>query len=99
MAAGASVEPHGRELFLAHSCSPRISVKYGRKFRRFSISATDLPFSNNAPVGQTWTHLPQLVQVSDEPQGSFKSVTTCEPMPRPITSHTRTQRVQRMQRL
>jgi hypothetical protein len=66
------------------------------------------PFSNSAPVGQTCTHLPQLVQVVDSPHGVPRSVTTRASMPRPITSqvwapsissHTRTQRVHMTQRL
>ena len=38
-------------------------------------AATARPFSNRAPVGQTWTHLPQLVQVVDSPHGVPRSVT------------------------
>ncbi len=41
----------------------------GRKFVSFFISATVAPFSNNAPVGQTRTHFPHDVQLSDAPQG------------------------------
>ena len=39
-------------------------------------SATERPFSNKAPVGHTWTHLPQLVQVVDTPHGVPMSVMT-----------------------
>src|SRR5437899_1601961 len=97
-----------RRYTIFHSFSFRINVRYGRNWRRFIISATERPFSNSAPVGQTCTHFPQVVQVSDDPHGSFKSVMTLASMPRPITSQvcapsissqTRTQRVHRMQRL
>ena len=66
------------------------------------------PFSNSAPVGQTWTHLPQLVQVGDSPHGMPMSVWTRVSRPRCMTSHvwapsissqTRTQRRHRMHRL
>ena len=33
------------------------------------LSAMDRPFSKSAPVGQTCTHLPQLVHVVDSPHG------------------------------
>ena len=61
-----------------------------------------------APVGQACTHLPHEVQVGDSPHGWFRSVITRAMVPRPatsqvcapsISSQTRTQRVQRMQRL
>ena len=68
---------------LTHLRSSRISVRYGRNCRRLAISATALPFSNSAPVGQTWTHLPQPVQVSAAPQGWFRSVMTRHSTPRP----------------
>ena len=54
------------------------------------------------------THLPQEVQVSESPHGSFMSEMTIERPPRPATffvpapsmyQQTRTQRVHRMQRL
>ena len=48
---------------------PVIKVRYGKEVLRFDISATDLPFSNSAPVGHTCTHLPQLVQSSTSPHG------------------------------
>ena len=92
----------------ASANNQHILGRLGRNWRRFIISATDRPFSNNAPVGQTCTHLPHVVQVSDDPHGSFKSVMTFASMPRPITSqvcapsissHTRTQRVHSTQRL
>ena len=60
-----------------------------------------------APVGQTRTHLPQEVQLSDVPHGWFRSEMISQAMPRPERSHvcapstswqTLTQRVQRMQR-
>ena len=41
----------------------------------FTISSTAKPFSAMAPVGQTCTHLPQLVQLGDSPQGRFMSQT------------------------
>ena len=80
VAAGAAVQPDGRDLRLAtHSRSSRISVRYGRNWRRLVISATDLPFSNSAPVGQTCTHLPQLgAGFATSPQGWFRSVMTCD---------------------
>ena len=72
------------------------------------ISSTAAPFSAIAPVGHTCTHLPQLVQVVDSPQGWLRSHTSMERMPREHTSQTcapstsaqtLTQRVQRMHRL
>ncbi len=66
------------------------------------------PFPKSAPVGQTWTHLPQLVHVVELPHGVPRSLTSRALTPRPImshvwapsiSSHTRTQRVHRMQRL
>ena len=75
----------------------------------FTISSTAKPFSASAPVGQTCTHLPQLVQLRRlRPTGWFMSLTIMQRMPRELTSQTcapstsaqtRTQRVQRMQRL
>ena len=71
-------------------------------------AATGRPFSKSAPVGQTWTHFPQLVQVGDSPHGIPMSVWTRVSRPRcmtsqvwapSISSQTRTQRRQRMQRL
>jgi hypothetical protein len=73
-----------------------------------TISPTEVPCLTKAPVGQTCTHLPQLVQVSLSPQGLARSVMTWQPLPRPmmsqvwapsISSQTRTQRVQSTQRL
>ena len=85
------------------------AARYGRNGRRSLLpSAIERPFSNSAPVGQTWTHLPQLVQVVDSPHGVPMSVTTRASMPEPITSQvwapsissqTRTQRMHMMQRL
>ena len=75
---------------------------------RLVISSTAWPFSTSAPVGQTWTHLPQLVQDWDSPHGRLSSATSIELMPRAemsqtcapsISSQTRTHREQRMQRL
>ena len=75
---------------------------------RLVISSTAWPFSTSAPVGQTCTHLPQLVQDRASPQGRSSSATSIELMPRAemsqtcapsISSHTRTQREHRMQRL
>src|SRR5581483_10495530 len=92
----------------SHRGRSRIASSDGTSPRFLIISVTALPFSNRAPVGQTLTHLPQLVQVSESPQGWFKSVMTRASVPRPMTSQvcapstssqTRTQRVQRMQRL
>ncbi len=54
-------------MFSSHQVSSRAGIA-----RRFTISATDRPFSKSAPVGQTCTHLPQPVQVSDDPQGSIE---------------------------
>src|ERR1019366_7460644 len=76
--------------------------------RSRSISPTVEPLLNSAPVGQDMTHLPHLVQVSDVPHGWFRSVMMRALPPRPetflvpapsICQHTRTQRVQRIQRL
>ena len=87
----------------------RTSCRYGRNGRRSLLpSAMERPFSNSAPVGQTWTHLPQLVQVVDSPHGVPMSVTTRTSMPDRITPQvwapsispqTRTQRTHMMQRL
>ncbi len=80
----------------------------GRAAVRLLPSAMARPFSNSAPVGQTWTHLPQLVHVVDSPHGVPMSVTTRASMPDPMTSqvcapsissHTRTQRTHMMHRL
>ena len=62
-------------------------MRYGRNSGLFLISLTDRPFSVSAPVGQTWTHFPQPVQVSEVPQGWFMSVMTRESIPRPLRSH------------
>ena len=88
---------------------PRASRSGGsRTTRCFVISSTPHPFSAIAPVGQACTHLPQLVQVVASPHGRRSSETSCEPMPRPATSHTcapsisaqvRTQREHSTQRL
>ena len=43
---------------------------------RFTISSTAMPFSASAPVGHDCTHLPQLVQLRDSPQGWFISLVT-----------------------
>ena len=111
VAAGAAVEPDGGEASAWSSPARGSSSdrRYGQERPlRLAPSATDRPFSNSAPVGQTWTHLPQLVQVVDSPHGVPMSVTTRASTPRPITSQvwapsissqTRTQRVHRMQRL
>ena len=62
-----------------------------------------LPFSTSAPTGQTLMHFPQLVQVTESPQSSLRSVIMRAPMPRPvmsqvcapsISSHTRMQRAE-----
>jgi hypothetical protein len=75
---------------------------------RFVISSTAQPFSASAPVGHACTHLPQFVQLRASLHFWFRSLTIRECMPREVTSqtcapsisaHTRTQRVQRMQRL
>ena len=55
---------------------PGAVTMYLRKPRLFSSPLTDLPFSNSAPVGQTCTHLPQLVHVSRLAPGSPRSVMT-----------------------
>ena len=53
----------------AHFCSLPHEGEVGQELSPLlAISATDLPFSNRAPVGQTWTHLPQLVQVRTRPR-------------------------------
>src|SRR5688572_7940015 len=59
MAAGASVQPNGCHLCACHfSLSLSRSVaSVIRKPRCFSISPTDVPFTNSAPVGHTCTHL------------------------------------------
>src|SRR5450631_2130160 len=112
MAAGATAQPDRRQTRLAgypiHCFFSLAVTMYCRKPRSLRISATLLPFENNAPVGHTWTHLPQLVQVSDCPQGSPRSEMINEAVPRPQTSQvcapstssqTRTHRVHRMHRL
>src|SRR5690242_12287342 len=111
MASRATIEPNGghRNFFMRLSihCCPRILFTYGKNSGCLIDSATDLPFSNNAPVGHTCTHFPQLVHEVELPHCSFKSVITRQPTPRPMTSQvcapsissqTRTQRVQRIQR-
>ena len=61
-----------------------------------------------APVGQAWTHLPQLVQVFASPHGRWSSLTSRDWMPRAAMSQTcapsisaqaRTQREQSTHRL
>ncbi len=84
MAAGASAEPHccdfGFHVLVVPDYSSSVSVLIHSPLRRavtiylrnpvcFSISAMDSPFLKSAPVGQTSTHLPHEVQLSDDPQG------------------------------
>ena len=83
VAAGTAVQPDRGEPDLTHSGSSRISVRYGRNWRPLRHLGDRLALLDSAPVGQTWTHLPQLVQVSEAPQGWFRSVMTRAPMPRP----------------
>src|SRR5581483_8737087 len=87
MAARAAIEPYGcQRLHFAHACSPsRMIRKYGRNSGCLRTLLPARVFSKMAPVGQTCTHLPQLVQVSEAPQGSFRSVITSDWAPRPIT--------------
>ena len=97
-----------RGLVTAHAprCGPASSGRNGRLV--LVPAATGRPFSKRAPVGQTWTHLPQLVQVGDSPQGMPMSAWIRVSRPRcmtsqvcapSISSQTRTQRRHRMQRL
>lgn len=69
-----------------HSFFSRAVTMYCKKLRSLRISATVLPLENKAPVGQTCTHFPQLVQVPDSPQGSPRSEMIVEFRPRPATS-------------
>ncbi len=86
----------------------RMMRRYGRNSGCLRTFVPARLFSNSAPVGHTCTHLPQLVQVSDSPHGSFRSVITRHSEPRPITphvfapsisEHTRTHRVHSTHRL
>ena len=55
-----------------------IGISPGKKSLFLDISPTVLPFLKSAPVGQTCTHFPQLVQVSVVPHGCARSVITCD---------------------
>src|ERR1039457_3313832 len=108
VAAGASVEPDRGYFHLLHTCTPLRCTREVTASIFFTISPTAQPFSESAPVGHAFTHLPQLVQVVACPQFSFISLTMRAWMPREVRSQTcapsssaqtRTQRVQRMQRL
>ena len=91
------------------SRSSRIIVRYGRNCRRFAISATARPFSDSAPVGQTmhafaatraaFRRAPRLFEVGDHARNRCRGPCTSQVCAPSISSHTRTQRVQRMQRL
>ena len=87
MAAGAAAQPRRRQTRLLrhsiHCFFSRAVTMYFRKLRSLRISPTVLPFANSAPVGHTCTHFPQLVQVSESPQGSPRSEITREFVPRP----------------
>ncbi len=64
----AATSPFG--FFLtSHRPLRRIDASCGMTFSRGTISPTARPFSLSAPVGQTWTHLPQEVQDADSPHG------------------------------
>ena len=89
-------------------CASRAARQPADVSSRLVISSTAQPFSASAPVGQTCTHLPQLVHSSPRPTAGSARTPACELMPRASTSHTcapstsahtRTQRVHRMQRL
>ena len=75
-------------LTLSITGPPRIEVRRLTTARCLVISSTPQPFSAIAPVGQAWTHLPQLVQVVASPHGRCSSETSREPMPRPAMSQT-----------
>ena len=108
VAARAAAEPDGGEPQTSHCFFSRAVTRKASTARSRSISPTVEPWKKMAPVGQACTHLPHDVQVDDVPQGWFRSVMTRDVVPRPatsqvcapsISSQTRTQRVQRMQRL
>ena len=76
---------------------------------RLIISSTAQPFSASAPVGQTCTHLPQLVQLlrlapglvqlAHQPRAGCRATLTSHTCAPSTSAQTRTQRVHRMQRL
>ena len=76
VAARAAVEPAGADLQLVHHWPSRIEVRRLTTVRCLVISSTPQPFSAIAPVGQAWTHLPQLVQVVASPHGRCSSETS-----------------------
>ena len=62
VAAGTAIQPHRGQPRLLHVFASRFAASSMTKRLRLVISSTAWPFSTSAPVGQTWTHLPQLVQ-------------------------------------
>ena len=66
----------------------RFAASSVTKLLRLVISSTAWPFSTSAPVGQTCTHLPQLVQDGASPHGRLSSATSIELMPRAEMSQT-----------
>src|SRR6185369_13161290 len=76
VAAGAAIEPDGRELQLLHGLAPPLcSAKAVIVTCERVISSTPLPLSASAPVGQARTHLPQSVQMRASPHFWFRSGT------------------------
>ena len=69
MAAGAAVQPHRCQFILLIGGPPALGSDSGRNWRFLAFRQRTCPFSNRRPVGQTCTHLPHSVQVSDSPQG------------------------------
>src|SRR5262249_52469289 len=101
-------EPDGGDSQTFHCFFSRALTRNSSFARSRSISATVVPLRKMAPVGQAMKHFPHDVHVTDSPHGWAMSVTTFAFAPRPETSqvwapsnssHARTQRVQRMQRL
>ena len=111
MAAGAAVQPDGGEAsaFGSSASLPHQASGTAGTARRLDISATDLPFFEER-AGRADLHALAAARCSCRmsPQGCVRSVMTRQSTPRPMTSQvcapsissqTRTQRVQRMQRL
>ena len=81
VAAGAAVQPHRCQTWFRASLDPLLLLPRGHDvWQEAAIFAhlgdRSVPLSHSAPVGHTWTHLPQLVQLSDSPQGCARSVIT-----------------------